>query len=157
VPGLIRDLRTRIVNALRQIQVECHREDVIQQTDRGYQFRDWIIVQDGEPIESPAIEGHEDGDSLDAVPVIVPVDVPVDSAGADPVSESADAAAARRKWILAQVTNGRTMRAPGFAAELGCSDRTVKRDLDMLEDRIEFVGSPRSGYYQLRTPREPGR
>jgi hypothetical protein len=35
------------------------------------------------------------------------------------------------------------------------SSLPVKRDLDRLEDRIEFVGSPRSGYYQLRTPRDP--
>lgn len=152
VPGLIRDLRARIVAVLRQNDIQCHRNDVIERTDHGYHFRDWIIVQNGDPIKSPAIEGHEDRAYLDDVPV----DVPVDSHDDDPVSDkSADAAAARRKWILEQVTKGRRMRAPGFATELGCSDRTVKRDIDVLEDQIEFVGSPRSGYYQLRTPPEP--
>ena len=47
------------------------------------------------------------------------------------------------------------MRAPGFAAELRCSERTVKRDLDALEDQIEFVGSPRTGHYQLRLVNKP--
>lgn len=162
VPGLIRDLRTRIVEALRQGHIECQREDVIQQTNRGYHFRDWISAQDGEGVESsaPMLEGrHEKAASPGDVPVNgtvdVPVNVPVDSHDVDPVSESADAAVARRKWILEQVTNGRKMRAPGFAAELGCSDRTVKRDLDALEPTIEFVGSPRTGYYQLRQVRKP--
>ena len=156
VPGLIRDLRTRIVEALRQTNIECQREDVIQQTNRGYHFRDWISIQDRESVESsPMLQGHENTDSPGDGPVNVPLNDPVDSNDVGPVSESVDPAVARQEWILEQVTKGRKLRAPGFAAELGCSDRTVKRDLGILEPKIEFVGSPRTGYYQLRQRRKP--
>ena len=155
MPGLIRDVRTRIVEELRQVRIECQRHDVIERTKRGYHFRDWINVQDGKAVESPAIEGHEGAASLDDVPVNGSVDGPVDLQDADPVSEAEDAAGARQKWILEQVTKGRKLRAPGFAAELGCSDRTVKRDLDTLEPHIEFVGSPRTGHYRLRKVTHP--
>jgi len=51
---------------------------------------------------------------------------------------------------LEQVTKGRKMRVPGFAAELKCSERTIKRDREALEDQIEFDGRPNSGRYRLK-------
>jgi len=39
------------------------------------------------------------------------------------------------------------------ADELGCSERTVKRDLDALRDQIEFEGAPKTGHYRLKQPR----
>ena len=144
--GAIRDLRDDIIESLRsQANLECGRQDVILSGGPGYRFANGISVQDGKGMESPPmLQGHENTDSPSDVPVNVPVnvpvDVPVDSDDADSVSDSADAAVARQKWILEQVTKGRKMRAPRFAAELGCSDRTVKRDLDALESKSRVRG-----------------
>lgn len=50
--------------------------------------------------------------------------------------------------------SGRELRVPQIANELGCSERTAKRDLDDLKDekRIEFVGAPKTGFYKLSRP-----
>jgi hypothetical protein len=142
VPGLIRGIRERITAELRKANIECGRQDVIMRTDQGYQLKDWLTVQDASGANEPVVLGQEESDYLRDVPVEPHEDVPV--------RRTVGTVTARRTWILEQVAKGRRMRAPAFAAELGCSDRTVKRDLDALADQIEFEGSPNSGYYRLR-------
>ena len=70
-----------------------------------------------------------------------------------------DAAGAHRGWILQRLTAGHQLQAPDVAAQFKCSVKTAQRDLQALKEerKIEFVGTPRSGYYRLRTPVAPDR
>ncbi|MHB8974763.1 MAG: HTH domain-containing protein [Pirellulaceae bacterium] len=63
-----------------------------------------------------------------------------------------DAAIDRCERILAELQKGERLRAPAIAARLGCTARTIKRDLDLLraEGTIEFVGPSKTGFYQLK-------
>jgi predicted ArsR family transcriptional regulator len=47
---------------------------------------------------------------------------------------------------------GEKLRAPAIAARLGCTARTIKRELEGLraEGLIEFVEPSKTGYYQIR-------
>jgi Predicted transcriptional regulator len=53
--------------------------------------------------------------------------------------------------ILQILADGRQIRLPAIASQIGKSERTVRRDLDSLRaaGKIEFIGSPRTGYYRL--------
>jgi hypothetical protein len=55
----------------------------------------------------------------------------------------------RTSWIIRQLASGRLLRAPEMARELGCSVKTIQRDLDSLKGKITFVGHPRTGYFRL--------
>jgi predicted DNA-binding transcriptional regulator YafY len=50
----------------------------------------------------------------------------------------------------------RRLNARDVAKQFGCSVKTAQRDLAALrdEEKIEFVGAARTGYYRLRPPRE---
>jgi hypothetical protein len=62
-----------------------------------------------------------------------------------------DAAGARHAWILQELAKGRRLKAPDVAEHFGCSVKTAQRDLTALKDegKIEFVGSPRTGFYRI--------
>ncbi|AMV34976.1 Transcriptional activator protein CzcR [Pirellula sp. SH-Sr6A] len=57
----------------------------------------------------------------------------------------------RRNRILELLRDGAKLRSNSIASELGCSLKTVKRELDALRlaGRIEFIGPNKTGTYQL--------
>jgi DNA-binding response OmpR family regulator len=146
VPGLIQTLRKRIIQELGKVGLECDRQDVIVRTRQGYQFRDWITVQEG---NGENVSGNQGRGKAD-VPNQAKTDVPNGPIPDDP-NISNDEAAVRRNWIIQQLIQQRKLRAPDIEREFGCSLKTAKRDLKTLKDagRIEFAGSRRSGYYCL--------
>jgi hypothetical protein len=169
VPGLIRDLRRRISQALRHgANIQCGPNDVILSGGPGYRFADHITVQDGNTLirDSKQVQGGNSGSRDDPVndPVTVPESDPVSDPVNDPVSDTAtgslspeadDRVAVRQARLIAELGKGVTARAPGLATALGCSTPTVKRDIRALGDLIEFVGHPRNGYYRLREVNKP--
>ena len=118
-------------------------------------FHKNISVHDASDPDGTYLQGHDapsqpgDGPVNDSVSDAVKADGPVNAhapATRVPVKE-------RRGRLLEAVSTGRKLRVPALADELGCSERTVKRDLDALRDQIEFVGAPKTGYFRPRQPR----
>ena len=99
--------------------------DVIRSGGPGYRFHEWITVHDRESNS--------------------------ETCGNRAAIDSDERTASRRKWILDELRSGRQLRAPEIAAQLKCSSRTIKRDLDALKTagQIVFVGPSRAGHYEL--------
>jgi CheY-like chemotaxis protein len=156
VPSLIRDIRTRISEELRSIQIQCGRHDVIVRTKQGYQFKDFITVHDADESTGVGIQGHDLPKAGHNVPYHDDPDVPNDPNSDDP-NVPDDKAEARGNWVLQELGKGRELRAPDIVQEFGCSLKTAKRDLKSLKDDavIEFVGSPRTGHYRLKIVTNP--
>jgi len=59
--------------------------------------------------------------------------------------------ASRQELILTLLRQSGKMRSTNIASELGCSLKTVKRELDTLRlaGHIEFVGPSKTGTYRL--------
>lgn len=133
VAGTIRDFRRHVVETLaEQAGLKCGTRDVILSGGVGYRLHEWIVVRDAvvDDAQSSVVDqGHAN---------VPPHD------GEEPVMR-------RREWILTELRKGRRLRAPDIAAELCCSAKTVKRDLDALRTgkRIKFVGPAKTGYYQI--------
>jgi hypothetical protein len=68
----------------------------------------------------------------------------------DPI-EIEDTPASRRLRILELLGDGGKLRSTCIANHLGCSLKTVKRELETLRlaGRIEFIGPSKTGTYQL--------
>ena len=68
-----------------------------------------------------------------------------------------DPAATRRPWILQELGKGRQLKAPDVVEQFSCAVKTAQRDLAALKDegKIEFIGTPRTGYYRLCQPANP--
>jgi hypothetical protein len=156
VPGLIRDIRMRISEELRSIEIQCGRHDVIVRTKQGYQFKDFITVHDADESTDIGIQGHDLPKAGHNVPYHDDPDVPNDPNSDDP-NVPDDKAEARGNWVLQELGKGRELRAPDIVQEFGCSLKTAKRDLKSLKDdeAIEFVGSPRTGHYRLKIVTNP--
>jgi len=75
-------------------------------------------------------------DARNAVPVVAP---------------EVETLASRRELILTLLRQSGKMRSTNIASELGCSLKTVKRELDTLRlaGHIEFVGPSKTGTYRL--------
>lgn len=75
----------------------------------------------------------------------VPENVPVNPSLADGFN-------VRQRWFVAALEAGRDVAALDLARRWGVSEKTARRDIVALRRRgvIEFVGSFRSGRYQLR-------
>jgi predicted HTH transcriptional regulator len=71
-------------------------------------------------------------------------------ADSDPI-ETEDTPASRRKRILELLGDGGKLRFTCIATHLGCSLKTVKRELESLRlaGKIEFIGPNKTGTYQL--------
>ena len=172
VTGLIRDIRTRISEELRSIQIQCGRHDVIVRTKQGYQFKDFITVHDGDDSIGAGIQGHDlpraghnvpNHDDPDVpnvrngdVPNVRDDDVPNVRNG-DVLDVPDDAAGTRRVWILQRLTAEYQLQAPDVAGQFKCSVKTAQRDLQALKEAriIEFVGAPRTGHYRLKKVTNP--
>jgi predicted HTH transcriptional regulator len=67
----------------------------------------------------------------------------------DPVNE-------RQKWFMEQLAGGAKAKSTDLAQCWNVSQVTAKRDIADLKDRgkIEFVGSPKNGWYRRTVPVE---
>jgi CheY-like chemotaxis protein/biotin operon repressor len=152
VAGCIRDFRKVVSETLRaQLGLICGSQDVIRSGGPGYRLHEWITVRDAAGDDTGSFGGDDVPANGNHDPVNVPAIAEHDPAN-DPANGHDDPANPRRQWILAELGRGRQLRAPAIASELGCSAKTVKRELDGLraEGRIEFVGPSKTGYYRLK-------
>jgi predicted HTH transcriptional regulator len=71
-------------------------------------------------------------------------------ADSDP-TEIEDTPSSRRQRILELLGDGGKLRSTCIATHLGCSLKTVKRELETLRlaGKIEFIGPNKTGTYQL--------
>ncbi len=138
--GWIRDARDRIEESLRAASISCEGKDVILSGGPGYRFADSLTVRYvGQPASADVDETPSEADEP-------PVEV------RDDLSDGP--AAERRAWILQRLASGERLQAPAVAKQLKCSVKTAQRDLAALKNagRIEYVGDPRKGTYQLCQP-----
>lgn len=56
----------------------------------------------------------------------------------------------RQRWVLDQLQAGRKLTRAQFEKQFDMSSSTSKRDLRMLDDRIEFIGVGKGGYYRMK-------
>lgn len=56
----------------------------------------------------------------------------------------------RQKWVIDQLQAGRKLTRAQFEKQFDMSSSTSKRDLKMLDDRIEFIGAGKGGYYRMK-------
>jgi hypothetical protein len=146
---MMRDLRDGIVSLLRsQANLACGRKDVILSGGTGYRLSDLVSVHHA---AESAIADITDTDT-DITDTDESASVP--NVRGDDVRDVRDASAARRAWILQQLADGVQLKAPAVAEHFKCSVKTAQRQLTALKDegKIEYVGAPRTGYYQLRPP-----
>ena len=137
IAGAIRDLRSDIVNSLRsQANIVCGRRDVILSGGAGYRFAECLSVQWADQKGTKDITDIDDSEDVPNVPN-------------DDVRDAASAA--RRDWIRKQLAAKVQLKAPMVAKHFRCSTRTARRDLTALKEEgtIEYVGTPRTGYYRL--------
>ena len=123
VAGAIRDFRKNVsIVLLEQLSLDCKSQDVIRSGGPGYRFNEWISVRDAEAVS------------------------------VEPPCKETDEEQTRSSQILSALKNGRKLRTPALATELGCSIVTAKRELDNLRANgtVEFVGPAKTGAYQLK-------
>lgn len=163
IPGLIRDLRKRIRDALMaKANILCGESDVILSGGPGYRFSAKLSVQfTSEDCGSP-VQGHtaanrglndpnqnpEMGEDDRNDPNVHDPDDP--EAGDPDVLNSSRAG--RRAWILDQLETGNRLLARDIIRQFKCSPATAKRDLQTLKDDelIDFDGAPSTGTYRLK-------
>lgn len=170
---------------LEELNIECGTDDVIENDRRhGYRFSQKIVVRDRDdfaigpvrnahdpanpdgPVFEPGIQGH----NLGRPPVS---DGPASSRGMQghsamaergpvndptrvgPASGLDDPANHRLRWMREQLSIGRTLRREDLEKQFGVSERTAKRDFQVLRDlgEVEFVGPAKTGYYRLAARR----
>jgi len=125
----------------------CGHKDVILSGESGYRFSDRLTVQFA---DAPAIKDITDITDTDDATDVPNGDV------RDVFDVRDDAAGARQAWILLELAKGRRLKAPEVADHFDCSVKTAQRDFTVLKDdgKIEFVGTPRTGFYRVRQPPE---
>ncbi|MEQ8790066.1 MAG: hypothetical protein RIC55_27465 [Pirellulaceae bacterium] len=145
--GSIRDLRDDVMASLRsQAGLACGRKDVILSGGPGYRFAEAVNVHH---VEQPEITDIADIDESDDVPNVPDDDV-------RDAFDVHDDATERAAWILQRLADGVRLKAPAVVEHFKCSVKTAHRDLTALKDeeKIEYVGAPRTGYYRLNNPAE---
>lgn len=77
----------------------------------------------------------------------VPVNVPINVLENVPIND-------RQRWYLDQLRGGVPANADAIAGHFHVTEKTARRDIADLKAKrlVEFVGSLRTGYYQLRDP-----
>ena len=56
----------------------------------------------------------------------------------------------RQKWVIDQLQAGRKLTHAQFEKRFDMPSSTSKRDLKMLEKKIEFIGVGKGGYYRMK-------
>lgn len=151
IPALVLDLRNSISERfLAKTGLGVKKRDVIDRTRAGYQLKEWITVVDAADRIGGQKACQSSHSSQGHGTVNGPVEPPGNGTVSDAVDGTLDKVAVRRQQLLKELKKEKKMRAPALAEALGCSERTVKRDINALGDGVEFVGSPSSGFYRLK-------
>ncbi|MCG3129235.1 MAG: Chemotaxis response regulator protein-glutamate methylesterase [Phycisphaerae bacterium] len=146
VSSCIGDLRERITSVLARQGIACGPDNVIVSGGPGYRLREWITVRNG----CGDVAGTSGGDiagtcgDTDVSDVPAPrTDVPASPANV-PLSD-------RQHWVLDQLRQGVRIERARLEKHFEIVSKTAKRDLSDLVGRglIEFVRTPRPGYYRL--------
>jgi CheY-like chemotaxis protein/biotin operon repressor len=158
IAGSIRDFRKSAAGMLHErLGFVCETQGIVRSGGPGYRFNEWIKVRDAVTRDAGPTGDGVDPANGSCDPANVPAnggDDPATAANVPanvPANEGDDPANHRRHQILVELRKERKLRAPAIAKELGCSGKTVKRDLDALraDGQIEFVGPTKTGYYRL--------
>lgn len=146
ITGCVRHLRRGITARFKKRRnVIVGAQDVIARDDRGYRLREWLQVRDAEIV--PTAFGNRNP----AAPM-------GDSPEPEPMPGGMSATGNERQdWVLAQVSQGISVRRAMLEAKFGISDKTAKRDLADLTRRreVEYVRVGREGYYRLAVRSKP--
>lgn len=164
--GLVRDLRN---NIKKRLQVEantiCGHMDVILSRGRGYRLSEKLHVQFAgtdasnedatNNICDSGVDDTNDTIASDEPDIVDDTDAPNATIHAGQCLatsvETSDNKSARREWIIKQLKQGVILKAVDVVNNFECDQSTAKRDLKSLKDEgtIEYIGSPRKGYYRL--------
>ncbi|MCL2648725.1 MAG: response regulator [Phycisphaerales bacterium] len=157
VAGAIRDFRTNVTTLMQdELDVTVGRQDVIRSGGQGYRLADWIETKtagENENAVAPQknlqchLQCHADRGTVNIHHGTA--NGPVNGTVNDD-----DGTANRRGQIIEQIRLGTNTKAPAIANAIGCSLRTVKRDIEALkaEGAIIFDGPAKTGRYRLQTP-----
>lgn len=135
ISEVVRDFRNKSIELLRdEANIVCERQDIIQSGGPGYRFNKWITIREA----SGTKVGTDRGTNVTNRGTKVGTNVTKPNE--------------RQRWILDQLEKGVKVQIGTVTSHFNCSVRTAKRDLAQLKEwgRIEFVGPPRTGHYQLR-------
>ncbi|WP_425618753.1 response regulator [Anatilimnocola sp. NA78] len=161
VAGAIRGLRTNISQVLSSQNITSDGSDVIHNRGAGYQLGPRVRVIDGESSALGAIMDNVPGRDVHNStvhdvhnPRVHDVHNPgvhnraVHNSTTDVLRDADDDV--RIEWILQQIQMGRHLKGPDIVERFGCSSKTAFRLLKSLRERgeIQFVGSPRVGFYE---------
>ena len=178
IAEIVCNFRKRAAAALAESGIVCGPQDLIASGGAGYRLNSWLTVSRAE--NDPVTVGHDpdrdpvnahgdpvteqndpDGDTDDPVndpderqsdpvngtrdPDHDPVTA-VDDPDGDPVND-------RQGRIVRFLKRGDAIRVSDVVLRCDCSHSTAKRDLTSLRRRglIEFIGSPRTGHYRLKS------
>ena len=154
VSGPIRSLRDAIIKLLKtEARIKCGREDVILSRGPGYRLSHRLSVHDVASLRSSEITDMADRSRVRNVRKKRVRNVRKKNVPNVPKLHVRK----RREWILHELGNGLKLKAPSIAKHFNCDIKTAQRDLNALkkEEKIEFIGSKRTGYYRLRQGTKP--
>lgn len=108
-------------------------------------FRQSGVTVDGDAVITTGKYGYQLNPDLEVIDEIND-DVCPGAAETQKEIESRD----RADWILEQVKSGKKLQRRDIEDHFSISSSTAKRDLKLIEDQIEFVGTSRNGHYALK-------
>ena len=167
IAEIVCNFRKRAAAALAESGVACGPQDLISSGGAGYRLNSWLTVIRAEndpvkvshdPDRDPVTEQNDpddpvnDPDERQSDPVNGTRDpdhdpvTAVDDPDGDPVND-------RQGRIVRFLKRGDAIRVSDVVLRCDCSHSTAKRDLTSLRRRglIEFIGSPRTGHYRLKS------
>jgi DNA-binding response OmpR family regulator len=167
IAEMVCNFRKRAASALDESGVTCGPQDLIGSGGAGYRLNSWLKITvagddpvnaghdpDREPVNTHGdpVTGPDDPDGDTDDPVNDP-----DGRWRDPVTGNRDPdhdpGNDRQSRIVRFLKRGDTIRVSDVVLRCDCSHSTAKRDLSTLRRRglIEFIGSPRTGHYRLKS------
>jgi DNA-binding response OmpR family regulator len=178
IAEIVCSFRKRAAAALAESGIVCGPQDLIASGGAGYRLNSWltVIAAGGDPVNAgddpdrgpvnahgaPVTKPNDPDDDTDD-PVNDPVERrrdPVNGSGDpdhDPVTAvddpDGDPVNDRQGRIVRFLKRGDAIRVSDVVLRCDCSHSTAKRDLTSLRRRglIEFIGSPRTGHYRLKS------
>jgi len=123
VTKCVYSLRARFERQMRErLNLICQSQDVIASGKEGYFLQDWITLRN-DPAREPT----------------------------DPDGPASDSAGERYRWVLEKLRQGVKLTRRCVQERYDISEKTAKRILAELADRIEFVRRGREGFYRMKS------
>jgi DNA-binding response OmpR family regulator len=147
IASQVLEFRNKVAQRLlEEANVTCERTSIIASGGPGYRLQEWITVESGEnTVERQliSIEENLDHETPPSAHVLS------DSSSPSDLNE-------RQKWSIGEMKKGVLLQSRHLVERFGCSTATAKRDLASLKaiKLARFVGSARSGHYQLTSPQQ---